>query len=63
MYRAGCGPDSVGQNASVAFLEWFTVNQEVIIVLERPTPTEDLFDFCLKNDPLPEVLAKVKNIY
>lgn len=60
MYQAGAGPDSVGRNASVSLLDWYNLDQEVILVMERPTPSEDLFSYCLANAPLPEAHAKVK---
>ena len=58
MCLAGDGPDSVGQNASVCLLDWYVIDQEVILVMERPTPSENLYEYCLKNAPLPDAQAK-----
>ncbi|KAK7883241.1 hypothetical protein WMY93_029415 [Mugilogobius chulae] len=49
----------IGQGSSVQLLEWFNLEDEVILVMERPTPSEDLFNFCFRNSPLTESDAKV----
>ena len=33
---------SVGQSAPVSLLDWYDLQQELILVLERPMPAEDL---------------------
>ncbi|XP_015228085.1 PREDICTED: serine/threonine-protein kinase pim-3-like, partial [Cyprinodon variegatus] len=40
---------SVGQSAIVSLLDWYDLNKELILVLERPMPAEDLFDYIRKH--------------
>ncbi|XP_038125342.1 serine/threonine-protein kinase pim-1-like [Cyprinodon tularosa] len=40
---------SVGQSAIVSLLDWYDLNEELILVLERPMPAEDLFDYIRKH--------------
>ncbi|KAG9350182.1 hypothetical protein JZ751_026535, partial [Albula glossodonta] len=40
-------------------LDWFKLPEEVLLVLERPVPSEDLFDYLAKRSPLEEKDAKV----
>ena len=51
---------SVGTSVSVSLLDWYHLDQELILVLERPVPCEDLFLYIMCNGgPLPEAEAKV----
>ena len=34
-----------GSQAAVALLDWYELDQELIMVLERPVPAVDLFDY------------------
>ena len=36
---------SVGTSASVSLLDWYDLDQELILVLERPVPCQDLLDY------------------
>ncbi|KAG8006711.1 Serine/threonine-protein kinase pim-3, partial [Nibea albiflora] len=36
---------SVGTPAPVSLLDWYSVDEELILVLERPVPSEDLCDY------------------
>ncbi|XP_072231745.1 serine/threonine-protein kinase pim-1-like [Leuresthes tenuis] len=36
---------SVGHSAPVSLLDWYDVQQELILVLERPMPAEDLANY------------------
>ncbi|XP_038139796.1 serine/threonine-protein kinase pim-1-like [Cyprinodon tularosa] len=40
---------SVGQSAIVSLLDWYDLGEELILVLERPMPAEDLFDYIKKH--------------
>ncbi|XP_055011050.1 serine/threonine-protein kinase pim-3-like [Boleophthalmus pectinirostris] len=59
MTKAAPNCHSVGKDPSVNLLDWYLQDQEVVLVMERPTPSEDLFNYCLKNAPLSEDQAKV----
>uniref|UniRef100_A0A3Q4AQK8 non-specific serine/threonine protein kinase n=1 Tax=Mola mola TaxID=94237 RepID=A0A3Q4AQK8_MOLML len=37
---------SVGMSLPVTLLDWYDVHQELILVLERPVPCEDLYKYC-----------------
>lgn len=51
---------SVGTSAPVSLLDWYNLDTELILVLERPVPSEDLFDYVNSNeDYLDEKEAKV----
>lgn len=40
---------SVGTPAPVSLLDWYDLNQELILVQERPVPSEDLYDYVSNN--------------
>lgn len=47
-------------SAPVVLLDWYDREGEVILVMERPVPCVDLFDFVvLNNGPMEEDVAKV----
>lgn len=51
---------SAGTSAPISLLDWFDLGQELILVLERPVPSEDLFDYVESNGgSLEEDEAKV----
>lgn len=51
---------SVATSAPIALLDWYDRDQEMILVLERPIPCEDLFDYtATKGCSLQEEEAKV----
>ncbi|KAM9728579.1 serine/threonine-protein kinase pim-1-like [Menidia menidia] len=53
-------PGSVGSSAPVSLLDWYDFQQELILVLERPMPAEDLSNYIEKNGgSLEEEEAKV----
>ncbi|CAG5869213.1 unnamed protein product, partial [Menidia menidia] len=53
-------PASVGSSAPVSLLDWYDFQQELILVLERPMPAEDLSSYIEKNGgSLEEEEAKV----
>ena len=52
---------SVGTSASVSLLDWYDLDQELILVLERPVPCQDLLDYIGDHDGcLQEDEAKVR---
>ncbi|KAM6895694.1 serine/threonine-protein kinase pim-2-like [Xenentodon cancila] len=58
MVRAAGGPASVGKSAAVSLFDWYDVEHEVLLVMERPDPSVDLFTYILNNDgPLQEDTA------
>uniref|UniRef100_A0A8C2XN97 Serine/threonine-protein kinase n=1 Tax=Cyclopterus lumpus TaxID=8103 RepID=A0A8C2XN97_CYCLU len=53
---------SVGASAPISLLDWYDLGQELILVLERPVPAVDLYEYILANKgPLPEEEAKVSS--
>lgn len=47
-------------SAFVALLDWYDLDTELILILERPVPCQDLFDYCVaKGGSLQEEEAKV----
>ncbi|XP_072307433.1 serine/threonine-protein kinase pim-1-like [Eucyclogobius newberryi] len=54
MFRAAGGPDILGQSAAVSLLDWFELDTEIIIVMERPSPSMDLVTYSTLHYPLPE---------
>ena len=36
---------SAGTSAPVSLLDWYDLDQELILVMERPVPCKDLFDY------------------
>lgn len=51
---------SVGTSAPIALLDWYDLDQELILVLERPVPSNDLFNYTkVKGGTLQEDEAKV----
>uniref|UniRef100_UPI003AAB7D00 serine/threonine-protein kinase pim-2-like n=1 Tax=Centroberyx gerrardi TaxID=166262 RepID=UPI003AAB7D00 len=45
LYKVGGEPGSHGQNAAVTLLDHYELDQELILVMERPAPCMDLFDY------------------
>ncbi|XP_071395239.1 serine/threonine-protein kinase pim-2-like [Centroberyx affinis] len=45
LYKVGGEPGSPGQNAAVTLLDHYELDQELILVMERPAPCMDLFDY------------------
>lgn len=58
MQRAAGGPESVGRSAAVSLLDWYKLDKEVLLVMERPEPCLDLLTY-LNDRPLEEAKAKV----
>lgn len=57
---SGVGSGSVGNSAPVSLLDWYDLNQKLILVQERPVPCEDLFGYIRhKGGCLDEEEAKV----
>ncbi|KAM9347790.1 serine/threonine-protein kinase pim-2-like [Symphorus nematophorus] len=53
------GPESGGKSAAVTLLDWYDLDQEVILVMERPIPSVDLDTYLTNNSgPLEEDQAK-----
>ncbi|KAF3703760.1 Serine/threonine-protein kinase pim-2 [Channa argus] len=53
------GPESVGRTGVVSILDWYDLEQEVLVIMERPVPSVDLLNYLDINDgPLKEDMAK-----
>lgn len=51
---------SVKKSAPIALLDWYDLDQELVLVLERPVPCKDLYEYCQDNGgSLVEEQAKV----
>ncbi|XP_072298413.1 serine/threonine-protein kinase pim-2-like [Eucyclogobius newberryi] len=58
--KAAPDRESVGLDPAVSLLDWFSLDQDqIVLVMERPNPSEDLYHYVLKNGPLSEKQAKV----
>lgn len=57
--KATGGPESPGSSAAVSLLDWYDLDQELILVLERPVPCVDLRQCLEENGSLQEHEAKV----
>lgn len=54
---------SARKSAPIALLDWYDLNQELILVLERPEPCKDLQAYCQENGgSLVEEQAKVNHL-
>ncbi|XP_042342820.1 calcium-dependent protein kinase 2-like [Plectropomus leopardus] len=46
MLELAAGPKgSAGESAPISLLDWYDLDQELILVLERPIPSEDLYQY------------------
>ncbi|XP_040004695.1 serine/threonine-protein kinase pim-2-like [Xiphias gladius] len=60
MLQVGAGPSSAGKSAAVSLLDWYDLDEEVLLVMERPVSSVDLLTYMDDNDgPLDEDTAKV----
>ncbi|KAF3847173.1 hypothetical protein F7725_020201, partial [Dissostichus mawsoni] len=60
MLRAGDGPGSVGKSATVSLLDWYSFDEEVLVIMERPVSSVDLWNHLNENGgALSEDQAKV----
>ncbi|XP_015239538.1 PREDICTED: serine/threonine-protein kinase pim-2-like [Cyprinodon variegatus] len=60
MQKAGGGPDSVGEFAAVTLLDWYHVDQKLVIVMEKPPASMDLAEYVFsKGDILKEDEARI----
>lgn len=60
MQRAAGGPESIGKNAAVSLLDWYYIDHELIIVMERPPSAVTLIKYSRKNLFYDESTAKVR---
>ncbi|XP_018544821.1 serine/threonine-protein kinase pim-2-like [Lates calcarifer] len=47
--KATGGPESTGSSAIISLLDWYDLDQELILVLERPVPCVDLSQYVKEN--------------
>uniref|UniRef100_A0A3Q0T261 non-specific serine/threonine protein kinase n=1 Tax=Amphilophus citrinellus TaxID=61819 RepID=A0A3Q0T261_AMPCI len=59
MTKVEGGPASVGPSAPVSLLDWYDLEQEVLLVMERPFPCVSLLKYMENSGPLKEDVAKV----
>uniref|UniRef100_A0A3Q0RRA9 non-specific serine/threonine protein kinase n=1 Tax=Amphilophus citrinellus TaxID=61819 RepID=A0A3Q0RRA9_AMPCI len=60
MTKVGGGPASGGTSAAVSLLDWYDLEQEVLLVMERPFPCVSLLKYMENSGgPLKEDVAKV----
>lgn len=52
------GPESMGKYAAVSLIDWFKLDMEVVLVIERPVPCVDLMTY--SEHPLEEHQIKVR---
>ena len=62
MVRVAGLPGSRDKSAAVSFIEWYSLDQEIILIMERPVPAVDLSVYIQRNGhQLDEGTAKVLN--
>lgn len=60
MQKATGGLASLRKSAVVSLLDWYDMDKEVLLVMERPVSSSDLYSYLLCNKgPLKEDQAKV----
>ncbi|XP_069366581.1 serine/threonine-protein kinase pim-2-like isoform X2 [Paralichthys olivaceus] len=60
MHKAAGGPESVGKSAAVSILDWYDLDDEVVLVMERPVRSMELLQFQNnKGGPIDEDQAKI----
>ncbi|XP_059184839.1 serine/threonine-protein kinase pim-2-like [Centropristis striata] len=50
MLRVAGGAESLGKHAAVTLLDWYDLGPEVLLVMERPVPCEDLLTYLDNNN-------------
>ena len=64
MHKAAGEPVTVGKSAAVSILDWYDLDQEVLLVMERPVPSTELLRFIKENcGPMAEDVAKVLELF
>lgn len=53
-------PGSVGKSAAVSLLDWYILDQELLLVMERPAFSMDLLQYVRSQGSLDEQEAKVQ---
>lgn len=48
LMHALASPGSVGTSAAVSLVDWLKLDDELILVMERPDPCIDLCNYCLE---------------
>lgn len=55
--------ESVGQSAAVSLLDWYLLEDELILIMEKPASCSDLFEYLIANGgSLEERQAKVQMV-
>nr|XP_057934666.1 serine/threonine-protein kinase pim-2-like [Doryrhamphus excisus] len=47
MRKAAGGPEAIGKSAAVSLLDWYYLDKELILVMERPIPSMELSDYLI----------------
>ncbi len=64
MQKVSGGPESVGKCVAVSLLDWYYLDEELILVMERPVPSLDLSQYLqAQGGCLEENEAKVGLLY
>ncbi|KAM7374938.1 hypothetical protein PAMP_007563 [Pampus punctatissimus] len=50
LIAVGAGPDATTSNITPVLMDWYDLDEELILVLERPVPCLDLIDFLNQTD-------------
>ena len=60
MLKVAGGPESFGKSSAVSLLDWYYLDHTLILVMERPVPSMDLFKYLKsKGGRMEEHMAKV----
>lgn len=59
MCKAAGEPEPVGKSAAVSLLEWYDLDREILLVMERPEQCVGLLQYLEEYGPLNEAMAKI----
>ncbi|XP_061842896.1 serine/threonine-protein kinase pim-2-like isoform X2 [Nerophis lumbriciformis] len=60
LQKAAGGPEAIGKSAAVSLLDWYYLDKELILVMERPVPSMELSDYLIsRGGSMDESEAKI----
>lgn len=62
MLIAAGGPESKGKSAAITLLDWCDLDEQIVLVMERPVNCRNLISY-MNHFPLQEALLKVRRLF
>lgn len=62
MLIAAGGPESNGKSAAITLLDWCDLDEQIVLVMERPVNCRSLINY-MDQCPLQEALLKVRRLF